>query len=249
MIDGQAVIDFHGHCGRWDSLGGTDNISEYLHAMDAAGIDRSVLFEIFDPAGRPGNEHLAEWMAPHADRFIGFAYVSPLCPQTMTDVLTHAVDTLGFRGIKLYPPYIERTLDDACWEPVYEFADQRGLPIISHTGVEPSCHPDQWHGVVDRFPRATFICAHAGNIQPIRDQAIRLARTHPNVMVETASSFRTPGVIEELVDTVGSDRILFGSDTPVMDPRIQLGKILTADIPDDAKRMITGGNAIKLLGL
>ena len=249
MIDGQRVIDFHGHGGRWDSFGGNDDLSRYLHAMDAAGIDRSVLFETFDPAGRPSNEHLAEWIAPYRDRFMGFAYVSPLCAETMEGVLMHAVDTLGFRGIKIYPPYVERTLDDACWEPIYKFAHERGLPIISHTGVEASCHPEQWQGVVARFPRATFICAHAGNIDPIRDQAIRLVKAHPNVMVDTASSYRTPGVIEQLVLTIGPERILFGSDIPLMDPRVQLGKILTADISEDAKRSVIGGNAVRLLGL
>ena len=57
------------------------------------------------------------------------------------------------------------------------------------------------------------------------------------------------GVIEQLVAEAGAERILFGSDAPIMDPRSQLGKIITADIDEDAKRMILGMNAQRILGL
>jgi predicted TIM-barrel fold metal-dependent hydrolase len=54
-------------------------------------------------------------------------------------------------------------------------------------------------------------------------------------------------VIEQLVNEAGADRVLFGSDTPLMDPRGQLGKIITADISDKAKEQILGLNAQRLL--
>ena len=54
-------------------------------------------------------------------------------------------------------------------------------------------------------------------------------------------------MIEQLVNEAGADRVLFGSDTPLMDPRPQIGKIITADISDEAKRLILGGNARRLL--
>ena len=47
----------------------------------------------------------------------------------------------------------------------------------------------------------------------------------------------------------GADRVLFGSDTPLMDPRPQLGKIITAQISDEAKRLALGGNAARILGI
>ena len=76
-----------------------------------------------------------------------------------------------------------------------------------------------------------------------------LDTVHANDLLETCSTFRTPGVIEQLVAEAGAERILFGSDAPLMDPRSQLGKIITADIDEDAKRMILGMNAQRILGL
>ena len=76
-----------------------------------------------------------------------------------------------------------------------------------------------------------------------------MAQRYPNVYLETCSTFRTPGVIEELVEDAGADRVLFGSDISLMDSRPQLGKIITADITEEAKRMVCGGNAARLLGI
>jgi predicted TIM-barrel fold metal-dependent hydrolase len=56
-------------------------------------------------------------------------------------------------------------------------------------------------------------------------------------------------VIEQLVDEAGADRVLYGSDMPLMDPRSQLGKIITAQISDSAKRQVLGENACRLLRL
>ena len=93
------------------------------------------------------------------------------------------------------------------------------------------------------------MAGHSGNIEPARGQAIAAVQRCPNFYLETCSTYRSPGVIEELVREAGADRVLFGSDTPLMDPRAQIGKIITADLTDEEKRMVLGGNAIRLLGL
>lgn len=90
---------------------------------------------------------------------------------------------------------------------------------------------------------------HTGNTPLERVQAIAAAQANPNVYLETCSTFRTPGVIEQLVNEAGADRVLYGSDLPLMDPRPQLGKIITAQIAPTAKRQILGENARRLLRL
>ena len=243
------IIDFHGHVGRWDGLDMADDPNTMLNAMDRAGIDRSCLFNIFHPDGRTGNDLTAAFVARHPDRFIGFAYACPLWPEDPTTELERAIDELGFRAIKIYPPYTPYKLDDPAWDPIYRFADARKLAIISHTGSEATCHPHLFAHVAPRFPNANFVAGHSGNIKPYRAQAIAVARAHPNVFLETCSTFRTPGVIEELVASAGVERVLFGSDIPLMDPRPQLGKIITANISHRDKQQILGCNARRLLHL
>lgn len=247
MIDDSEIIDFHGHVGRWDVFGMYDDPGEMIHAMDTGGIDRSCLFNIFYPDGTTGNDQTASFVAQHPDRFIGFAYVSPLFAEGMTAELERAIDVLKFRAIKIYPPYVPWPLDQPVWDPVYRFADDRGLAVITHTGSEATCWPVLVGRVAARFPGANFVVGHSGNIEPYRTQAIDAARQHENVFLETCSTFREPGVIERLVREAGADRVIFGSDVPLMDPRTQLGKIVTADITDDEKRLVLGANARKLL--
>ena len=249
MIAGTRVIDFHGHVGRWDGTGLIDDPDQMLQAMDAVGIDQSCVFNIFHPDGRTGNDLTARFLDRHPDRFIGFAYVSPLMPDRMAPELERAIDRLGMRAIKIYPSYTPFPLDDPVWDPVYDFAHRRRLVIITHTGIEPTAAPRFLSQVAPRFPGARFVAGHSGNVEPCRSQAIRAARTCPNVYLETCSSFRSPGVVEELVQKAGAERVLFGSDTPLMDPRSQIGKILTAAISDQAKRQILGENACQLLGI
>jgi predicted TIM-barrel fold metal-dependent hydrolase len=249
MSDGSPVIDFHGHVGCWDRYGMDDNPTLLLRAMDAAGIDLACVFNIFHPDGTTGNDLAARYVAQHRDRLIGFAYVSPCVPEQMAPELARAIDQLGFRAIKLYPPYTPWPLHEPPWHPIYEFANARGLAVLFHTGPEWQSLPKYIAEIAPHYPRANFVAGHAGNTPVERAQAIAAARTHPNVYLETCSTFRTPGVIEQLVAEAGADRVLFGSDTPLMDPRPQLGKIITAQISDEAKRQILGLNARRLLGL
>ena len=85
------IIDFHGHVGRWDALDMVDDPAEMLRAMDAVGIDKSCVFNIFHPDGKPGNDQTAAFVARHPDRFIGFAYVCPTCPDTVRPELERAI--------------------------------------------------------------------------------------------------------------------------------------------------------------
>jgi len=249
VIEGNRVIDFHGHTGRMDYVGMIDSAEMMLRAMDAAGIDIGCLFHIFYPDGTTSNDINARFIARHPDRFVGFAYVSPTLPAGMVAELRRAIDELGFVAIKLYPPYTPWPFNDARWFPIYEFANERGLTIIFHTDAFPTNRPRFLADIAPQFPRANFVAGHSGNLPEAREEAIAAARAHPNVYLETCSTYRTPGVVEQLVNEAGADRVLFRSDIPLMDPRSQLGKIITADISDDAKRLVLGGNAARLLNI
>ena len=249
MIDGIRVIDFHAHAFRRESHGMNNDPALMLQAMDSGGIDVACVNCINSPDGTTGNDATARFVAQHPDRFIGVAYVSPLMPERMVPELTRAFDKLGFAAIKVYSPSTPWDLNDPHFYPIYEFANERGLSLLFHTGPSEHAKPKLLADVAPLFPGAIFVAGHAGNDPEHRAQAIAAAQAHPNVYLETCSTFRTPGVIEQLVNEAGADRVLFGTDMPLMDPRPQLGKIITARISDEAKKRILGDNAHRLLGL
>ena len=82
-----------------------------------------------------------------------------------------------------------------------------------------------------------------------RVEAVEAAKKVSNIYLETATSWGGNGAIEFLVNGAGQDRVLFGSDMPLMDARYQIGRIATSGISDDAKSAVLGGNAVRLLGL
>ncbi len=249
MIDGSEVIDFHGHVGSWDSIGMTDDAETMLRTMDAAGVDKACLFNIFDADSRESNNRTIAFTSKHPERFIPFAYIWPESADKMVSEAKRAIDELGCKAFKTYPPYTAFTLDDRRWDPLYEFVQERGLALITHTSSEWQSYPKYLGESARRFPGATFIAGHSGNVHEYRSQAIAAAQMHPNFYLETCSTFRTPGAIEQLVNEGGADRVLFGSDFPLMDPRSQIGKIITADISDADKRRVLGENARRLLAL
>ncbi len=72
---------------------------------------------------------------------------------------------------------------------------------------------------------------------------------YPNVYLETGPTFRTPGVIETLVEQAGAERVLFGSNTPLMDPRCQMGKNYYRHDPGRSQAAGVGEDARRLLRL
>jgi predicted TIM-barrel fold metal-dependent hydrolase len=73
-----------------------------------------------------------------------------------------------------------------------------------------------------------------------------VCRTHPNVYLDLCGSTLWHGLLEQMVAGAGAERVLYGSDIPFIDPRGQLGRVAFARLPDDALRLVFGGNARRL---
>ncbi len=249
------IIDFHGHVGSCDVYGARSNAEEMLRVMDMAGVDKACVFNIFHGNSADGNNETASFVATYPDRFIGFLFVTPHYPEEMEAELVRGTDLLGLRGIKIYPRFYNHSVEDPVWDPVFAFAHERNLPVISHTdGNNPRVDPN--HGEpqmfvpwAEKYPDATIVLAHAGNFRTGRRSCIQAARRCGNIFIEICSSWRHFYSIEELVEGAGEDRVLFGSDIPWMDPRIHIGRVQTANISPRAKTKVLGENAARILGL
>jgi len=255
-IQDTPVIDFHGHVGGWGSYATSDDPDGYLRMMDAAGVDKACVNCIFHGDARRSNEVTSAYVGRHPDRFIGVAFVTPGYPDEAIPTLEHAFDVLGMRSLKVYPPFFGGAIDDLAYMPIFEWCDDRALVVMSHssnTGPDDFAgtltHPSRFMPLARKFPRVRWVLAHSGNARQGNAEAVEAARAYPNVFLETCSTYTAAGTIEYLVEGAGEDRVIFGVDMPLLDPRSQLGKIVTADISDTAKKKVLGLNAIRLLGL
>ena len=245
------VIDFHCHAGRWGPAPLDDDPDRFLAIMDAAGIDMANLNCIFYGDHRRDNDIVAGFVAKYPERFIGVAFVTPHSPDEAVLELERCFDDLGMRSLKIYPDYVGVPIDDPAYFAIFEWADDRGIVVMSHARFpfdrEGVTIRQRFTTLSGRYPRIRWVLAHAAGRQD--QDAVHAALASPNVFLETCSSGSALGAVEFAVNGAGADKVLFGTDLPIMDPRQQLAKVATANISLEAKRKVLGLNAARLLGL
>ena len=130
-------------------------------------------------------------------------------------------------------------LNDHRFEPAYELAEQLTLPVLFHTWTasEVAAAAD----VAKRHPGVPIILGHSG--MTVRNQAAEVARAFDNIYVDTAISCTVDGSVEWLVNNVGTERVLYGSDMAFFDCIQTLGKIALSELTDSEKEKILGQNA------
>jgi predicted TIM-barrel fold metal-dependent hydrolase len=98
-----------------------------------------------------------------------------------------------------------------------------------------------------KYKNARWIIAHACGSYKTTDMAIEVMQKHSNVYAEITLTPVHGGIIEYLRAGVGADRILYGSDLPMRDPRQQLGWLVFSRLPEHEKKQMLGSNAVKFL--
>jgi predicted TIM-barrel fold metal-dependent hydrolase len=247
--DPPIVIDAHAHYGYMGMWGQRDvSIEEILVAADDAGIDKFCLSSIealsFDM--EEGNKAIYLLMKRYPGRVIGFGTLpAPYFGKRGLDEIQRAVEVYGMKGVGELETTARYPLDNPNWIAVLEKAADLKVPVLVHSVDGPCAR------AAERVPEATILLAHLGAGYGIAVNewldAIEMAKTHPNVYLETCQSDISYGQIEMAVKELGPERIVFGTDSPLLDPAVQKTKVTGADISPKAKQLILGRNMARLL--
>ncbi len=256
------VIDMHSHVGNESKFGMIGDPELYLSVLDAAGVDRAPVSCLFYGDVSRCNDETATFVARNPDRFMGVAFVTPYYPEEAIDELERAFDVLGMVFLKLYPSYVFKPIDDEVYAPILDWCNKRSVIVKCHTQYDTSSlrsagsntyteptDPSRFIGLAQLYPNIRWVLAHAGNSREGQLRAVEAAKSSRNIYLETCTSLADHGTIERLVEGAGADRVLYGSDMPLMDARMQIGRIATANISNEAKRRVLGLNAMELLGI
>ncbi|MEN6627966.1 MAG: TatD family hydrolase [Candidatus Sumerlaeia bacterium] len=243
------IFDAHVHIGR-NTMFHVDIDADGLVAIaDRAGIDRmmvtefsALLYDSFE-----GNELMRKFHRQHPDRIYPYYTVSsPRYGKKVIDELERYVNDYGFVGLKIYSTPPTHLMVDPYMYPLIEKAAQMRIPILSH------CNAYECEDVLSRIPEAMLINAHMnGSPQGHGDwqRSIAAAKAFPSLILDTTTSSFDNAMIETAVEELGPERIVYGSDTPLLDPILQIQKVRGAEISDEAKALILGGNIERLLSL
>ena len=236
--------------------------SDLVSAMEAAGIDRSVVvgFGWTDPEiGREANDYVIQAVSQHPERLTGFCSVNPAWgSNSLAEVERCAV--AGLRGIgELHPDTQGFDLTDAArLAPLMDLARYLGLPTLIHAS-EPVGHqypgkgqatPERVYRFIRNFPENIIICAHWGGGLAFYGLMPELPGELENVYFDSAASplLYRPEVFSVAVQTIGADKLLFGTDYPLIQHRRLLAQVENSGLNTADRSAILGGNAARLFG-
>lgn len=253
------------------SIQGWADIDQLLRDMDAAGIDQVVMLGWYwenQATCELQNQWFLDWHQAHPDRIQAFATVTPNSGQAGRDNVSHCLDA-GFCGIGELLPQVQKfSLLDDSFAHLVELATAAQVPINLHV-TDPLLPPgpgsiatplENYVTMAEQFPAATFILAHWGGGLPFFELNPRVKKHLRNVYYDTAASplLYDKKVFRQVVDLIGADRILYGSDYPLrLHPRESkspnftrfLDDIRSAGLSPVEFDAIMGGNLRRLLRL
>ena len=182
-------------------------------------------------------------------RVIPFARVHPFWGQEAVEDLRRAAG-LGVRGLKLHP-FMDGAFmanDRTLVFPLVEVAADLGLLVLIHSGWAFNSSPGIVADLAKAFPSVPVIMGHSGRYGFHRE-AGAVGADLPNLNFDVAG-LATPSAVDELVQLVGADRVLFGTDHPYTPVGFELEKVARwTDQPWASVAAIAGGNASRLLNL
>jgi uncharacterized protein len=227
--------------------------------MHASNITKSVLLPL--AKGREDVSTLNDWVLSVAgDGLIPFGAVHPFM-QNLEEELDRLA-AAGVRGVKMMPLLQEAFPDDPRCERLYEAVIARNMFLVTHAGRDPLERqevygtPERFARTVQSFPDLRVDMAHLGGLRmwdEVRKYLLSsdLLSTGKNVFFDTAyvSFYMADKDMADLIEDIGPDRILFGSDYPWEEPGRAAGIIRRLDLSSQETDAILWKNAARLLEL
>ncbi|MBZ6232325.1 amidohydrolase family protein [Streptomyces olivaceus] len=212
---------------------------------------------------RIANEEVAENCAAHADVLVPFASVDPHKGRAGVREARRLVEDHGVRGFKFHPSIQAFSPDDRLAYPLYEAIEELGVPALFHTGQTgigagvpggggirlKYSNPMLVDDVAVDFPELQIVLAHPSF--PWQDEALAVATHKPYVHIDLSgwSPKYFPPQLVRYANTLLKDKVLFGSDYPVITPDRWLADFGKLDIKPEVRPRILKDNAARLLGL
>jgi predicted TIM-barrel fold metal-dependent hydrolase len=236
---------------------GADGI---IAAMDEQGVDVSVVFGFpwknLETARRH-NDYIAESVARYPNRFKGFCCLDP-CPSEAVAEVERCLDNglCGVGELAFYRSGIECVIVDSM-APVMALCKQRNVPVLIHTN-EPVGHryPGktentllQIYDLIKRYPDNKIVLAHWGGgvfFYSVLKKEVKDVLS--NVYYDTAASpfLYDPAVYRMAIERVGIEKILLGTDFPLIKPERYFREMEAAGLLQAEIDRICGGNAMAL---
>ena len=209
------------------------------------------------------NEEVAELAAKNSDVLIPFASIDPAKGKMGAREARRLVKDFGVKGFKFHPTYQGFYPNDRAAYVLYEAIAEMGAIALFHTGQTgvgsgmrggngmrlKYSNPMYLDDVAVDFPDLPIVLAHPSF--PWQEEALAVATHKPNVYIDLSgwSPKYFPPVLVRYANTLLREKVLFGSDWPMISPERWLADFEKIEIKDENRPLILKQNAARLLGL
>jgi len=246
------VIDAHCHLSqRWKPTGPATLL---IDDMDAAGVDKAVVFGVFGDAEE--NAFVAKSAEEHPDRFIPFVYFDPSYEEVGLELVEKYLGEYKWKGVKVgHTHAVARFM-----YPMMEIAERYGAMVVVHSDHSIRNHPYIIGDIANSFPKVNTVILHMGGGTCFDSELLstNMAEKNPNVYLETCYS--NPYAIKQAVERVGAEKVMFGSDSsnggygsrfekPGDYMGLMMDSVRFAELTGEQEKLVLGDSVAKLLGI
>ena len=242
-------------------------MDQLIQKMDAAGIEKAFLISVKMGSKYNGlsdlcirDEEVAEAVRKYPKRFYGLAGFDPYEGMGGVRALEYAIKELGFIGAHVYPHWFGLEPDHRKYYPFYTKCVELDIPIQMQVGqcqiyikdfppLRSVGRPITLDTIACDFPELKLIGIHTG--WPWVEEMISVAKKHPNVYIGSdayAPKYWTSEFIH-FINSWGRDKVIFGTDSPVIDMERAVQEIEELNLRPDSKRKFMSENVIRVYNL
>lgn len=232
---------------------------DLISNMDEQGVDKSVVLNIDWHTHKlcvESNNYIIESVSRYPERLIGFGMIKLDDPDLAIKEIERCVGA-NLKGIGEIRPPIQPLHDTVRLKPVIDYIQEQDWILLTHSS-EPVGHlypgkgnitPEILYPFISAFPELKLVCAHWGGGMAFYTLMPEVKKTLNNVYFDTAASpyLYSPDVYTRTAQLAGSEKIIFGTDYPLLTARRLLNEIDTLNISTEIKNKILYENACRLL--
>lgn len=234
---------------------------ELIASMDEAGIDLSVVLNagwVSHELCVRTNDYILDSISRYPKRLVGFCAIQPSAGEAAIAEIERCAKA-GAKGIGELRSDVQGfdLADKTTMGPVVDAMLKHDLILLTHSS-EPVGHEyfgkgrittDILYSFITAFPNLKVVCAHWGGGLPFYALMPEVAEALANVFFDSAATvfLYKPEIFEQVSRIIGSDKILFGTDYPLMHQNRVIAQVQSAQLPAQDKAKILGTNARRLL--
>ncbi|MCL2639824.1 MAG: amidohydrolase family protein, partial [Phycisphaerales bacterium] len=227
--------------------GGPKRIIEKAKRMGVSAIGYMSWQGTFGVHSDDGNETVRKGLDASPSSYWGLASFDPLLDSA--EVVSQKIDRLfadkRFLGFKPYYTFGVH-YDRPEFDPWWEYANKHHLYAFLHMSMEREDF-SEFDVLCPKYPNVTWVAPHCGGSYKIADGAIARAKKFHNFRAEVTLTPVPCGMIDYLVEGCGVEKVLYGSDQPMRDPRQQLGWVVFSRLSLADKKKVLGLNTQRMI--